>query len=1188
MLENTIDKLQAFCLVAVALISSCVLVGAAPAVVDTPMFSPDGGTFNATKHVVTSCATPAASIHFTIDGSEPTEDSPIVISGATIPLSATATLKARAFADGLDPSEIKSADFTFLIGALDIPPAEFDALVDLYHCTNGPNWTDHTNWLTANTPWFGVTVEDGRVTGTDLTDNALSGAIPASIGNLTGLVNLNLGMNDLTGPIPKEIASLTSLQGLRLWINQLDGSIPDEIGGMTSLRSLGVGANHLSGAIPSSIGNLTQLEDFTADNNNLSGAIPASIGNLAQLTWIGFGNNQLSGSIPPEIGNLQNLHLLWLDNNSLSGSIPPEIGSLSLLEGFTVFKNRLDGEIPAELGDLTLLVNLNLAGNQLHGDIPANLANLTHITSLDLGFNQLKASDPDLLVYLAAHAPWGGDSQTIEPTNLTLSGGDSSSVILTWQPIAYAWDDGYYEVGIGQTPGGPYWYDTANRTPDKGASSLQIGGLNRGQSYYLVVRTVTLPHALNPSTLTSDPSNEVSASPNALGVPKIEYDALLALYDSTDGDNWADSTNWLADTAPWFGVYTENGHVVELWLDNNQLSGPIPAALGNLANLRLLQLSDNQLSGDIPVELGGLTNLIYLWMGGNQLAGAIPAELGGLMNLQSLSLSANQLTGGIPSEIGALSKLNDLWLDRNQLSGSIPPSLGGLASLHILQLSDNKFSGSIPVELANLTDLTNLWMSNNQLSGPIPAGLGDLAALESLSLMLNQLTGTIPPELGNLANLTGLWLNRNQLSGEVPDMAALTKLITFDLSTNSLTGPIPIWLDNLVVLENLVMYRNQFTGPIPAELGNLTSLRQLSLSYNCLSGAIPAELSGLTELNYLVLSGNELTGSIPAWLAGLTKLTSLGLRINKLSGTLPSALGGMTQLTALALSSNRFSGEVPASLVKLTNIATVNGVKQLMLEYNCLTAHDADLLTYLDTMDPGWALTQTIAPANVHLAGVGTGAVSLAWDPISYTSDGGYYEVGISDTAGGPYAFAPANRTPNKSASEIMITGYDPGTVKYLIVRTFTPTHGDWNNPLSNKSDLTSDVSTETDPFELWISGWNWAGFTSPDLSATGDPEGDAMTNLQEFAFGTDPRSGTSVNPIVGGLRGNQFSYTKRSGTGLSYTVHYSTDLQTWNADHSAVQTITGTHGDVDTVAVTLSSAAVPSGGKLFVRVQAD
>ena len=618
---KTLGKFQAICLVSVALISSCVLVRADPAMAETPIFSPDGGTFNETKDVVITCVTPAASIHYTLDDSEPTETSPDVISGDAITMSATATLKARAFADDLDPSEIKIAEFTILPGALDIPPAEFDALVDLYNSSNGPNWTDHTNWLTVNTPWFGVTIEDGHVTTIDLTNNALAGAIPASICNLTGLVNLSLGMNQLTGPIPATIGNLTSLQRLALWINQLDGSIPDEIGNMTSLRSLGVGANHLSGSIPSSIGNLTLLEDFTADNNNLSGEIPASIGNLTQLTWIGFGNNQLSSSIPPEIGNLQNLRYLWLDGNALSGSLPTEIGNLLSLEEFTVFNNQLgggipetmgnlvalrildlsqnqltggipaaignltslkqfwaysnqltgaippelgqlgnlealglsnnrlegsipadiglltgllslyldsnllSGEIPAEVGDLTLLENLNLAGNQLHGEIPAALANLTEIASLhlNLGSNQLKASDPALLIYLAAHEPWGGNSQTIEPTNLTVSGGDSSSVILSWQPIVYAWDAGYYEVGISQTPAGPYAFDPANRTADKWASSLQIGDLNQGETYYFVVRTVTLPLWINPSTLTSDPSNEVSASPNTLGVPKIEY-----------------------------------------------------------------------------------------------------------------------------------------------------------------------------------------------------------------------------------------------------------------------------------------------------------------------------------------------------------------------------------------------------------------------------------------------------------------------------------------------------------------------------------------------------------------------------------------------------------------------------------------------------------------------------------------
>ena len=1112
---------MAICLVPAALVLSSLFVRAGGTSVTTPMFSPDGGTFNETIDVLVSCETLDATIHYTTDSSEPTEESPTVASGESIPLSETTTLTAKAFSAGMDPAT-KSATYTLLIGALGIPPAEFNALVDIYNSTDGPNWTNHSNWLTEDTPWFGVSVEEGHVTGIDLT------------------------------------------------------------------------------------------------------------------------------------------------NNSLAGAIPTSIGDLSFLQQFTVFHNLLSGGIPPEIGDLSLLVILNLAGNQLSGEIPVTLVNLTNLTSLNLGSNQLKVSDPDLLDYLGTHAPWGADSQTVEPTNLTFSGGDASSVILTWKPIQYAWDDGYYEVGISQTPGGPYTFDTPDRTSDKWASSLQVGGLLPRTTYYFVVRTVTLPLWVNQSTLTSDPSNEVSVTPNALGVPQSEYDALVALYVSTDGDNWTDNTNWLTDTAPWFGVSTENGHIIELllspnnlvgslpvemkdltgikriwldnnllsgeipaelgnlasleslaisvnqlsgaipsalgnlthlndiWLDNNQLSGSIPISLGNLTNLQILQLSNNQLTGSIPVELGGLANLIRLWMGGNQLSGAIPAELGNLANLESMSFDFNQLTGTIPPELGNLSKLTDIFLNNNQLTGSIPPALANPANLQSLQLSDNQLTGSLPVELANLTNLINLWLSNNQLSGTLPPELGNLSNLQNLSLGLNNLTGTIPPELANLTNLTGMWLNRNQLFGSVPDLGALTQMVTLDLSQNLLSGGVPAWLPSLTSLLNLELFRNQFTGTIPSNLATLSHLQRLTLSYNNLDGEIPAELSAMHGLTYVSLAGNSLTGTIPPWFALLPNLTGLSLRINKFSGAVPAELGNMTQLTSLALSNNQLSGEIPASLANLTNIITTGG--GLMLEYNCLAAHDAALISYLDARNPGWALTQTIAPGNVHVAGVGTDHLSLAWTPINYTGDGGYYEVGMSDTAGGPYAFAPPNRTSNKSAGGITITGIASGTDKRFVVRTFTPAHGVLNSSSSNKSDLTSGPTAEVsgrtlssaEAFGLWISGLNWSGFTSPDLSPAGDPDGDAMANQQEFAFGLDPRRGSSVNPITSGLSGQEFSYTRRIGTGLTYAVCYSTDLMTWSPDNSAVQNVTGISGDVETVAVTLSPAAAPSGGRLFVRVQAE
>jgi len=47
-------------------------------------------------------------------------------------------------------------------------------------------------------------------------------------------------------------------------------------------------------------------------------------------------------------------------------------------------------------------------------------------------------------------------------------------------------------------------------------------------------------------------------------------------------------------------------------LQNNAISGKIPAAIGNLEKLQTLDLSNNAFSGEIPSSLGGLKNLNYL------------------------------------------------------------------------------------------------------------------------------------------------------------------------------------------------------------------------------------------------------------------------------------------------------------------------------------------------------------------------------------------------------------------------------------------------------------------------------------------------------------------------------------------------------------------------------------------------
>ena len=306
------------------------------------------------------------------------------------------------------------------------------------------------------------------------------------------------------------------------------------------------------------------------------------------------------------------------------------------------------------------------------------------------------------------------------------------------------------------------------------------------------VSTATPTHEPTPTAVpTATPTHEPTPTPRT----SLDRDVLVALYNATDGPNWANNSKWLSD-APikeWYGISTDaSERVTRLNLIDNQLSNSIPQELVNLANLQQLNLSANQLGGPIPVELGNLTKLEQLNLWNNRLAGEIPQELGNLANLHYLDLSANQLSGPIPVELGNLTKLRLLLLWGNRLAGEIPQELGNLANLRELFLFANLLGGPIPAELGNLTKLRVLNLSEHQLSGPIPAELGNLSSLVLLLLGFNRLTGEIPTEIGNLTQLRNLKLHANKLNRVIPlELGNLSSLELLYLDGNRSFGCIP-------------------------------------------------------------------------------------------------------------------------------------------------------------------------------------------------------------------------------------------------------------------------------------------------------------------------------------------------------------------------------------------------------------
>ena len=412
-------------------------------------------------------------------------------------------------------------------------------------------------------------------------------------------------------------------------------------------------------------------------------------------------------------------------------------------------------------------------------------------------------------------------------------------------------------------------------------------------------------------------------------VNQADREALVALYEATDGPNWVNNENWLTD-APlreWYGVDTDaSGRVVALFLQRNRLVGTIPPDLGNLTELRRLRLGHNDLTGTIPSEVGKLTKL------------------------RQLELNDNNLTGTFPPEILNLGVLETLHLDGNGLKGMLPPGLGSLGSLRWLDLSRNPWTGAIPPELGNLANLESLRLYATGLTGPVPPEFGNLVNLTWLRLDGNRLTGAIPPELGNLTGLTGLFIGDNNLTGAIPPaLGSLANLEQLDLGINNLTGAIPPELGNLANLRALVLGYNRLSGTIPQSLAQV-ALDQLLFEGNnrlCVPGtAVYGEwISGITEwqgsfcnasdmaaLEALFrLAGGPGWSDADGWLDGpvlsawqgvradtLGRVAAIDLSNNRLVGRLPPELGELAQLAELRIGGNaNLSGHLPFSLRRL-------------------------------------------------------------------------------------------------------------------------------------------------------------------------------------------------------------------------------------------------------------------------------
>jgi len=260
-------------------------------------------------------------------------------------------------------------------------------LMVLYYQCGGTKWSNYNNWMSValECEWYGIGCNgELEVTNITLDNNKLEGIIPSELSSVDSLEVLELNTNSLkgtntsffdgffqhdlinfktfdvsnnylSGTIPAQFEKYGNLTKLSLINNEFTGSFPVEITNLRKLVFLGLSSNSLTGTLPRKISNFNKLQDFLVGDNELSGELPVTFAFMKKLINLDLYDNKFQGTFPEAFGSLVNLERLQLAKNSLEGNITTKtvFGKFSDLQYLTLEFNNFTGTIPPVLCNMT-------------------------------------------------------------------------------------------------------------------------------------------------------------------------------------------------------------------------------------------------------------------------------------------------------------------------------------------------------------------------------------------------------------------------------------------------------------------------------------------------------------------------------------------------------------------------------------------------------------------------------------------------------------------------------------------------------------------------------------------------------------------------------------------------------------------------------------------------------------------
>ncbi|KAL2904610.1 Receptor-like kinase TMK4 [Bienertia sinuspersici] len=390
-------------------------------------------------------------------------------------------------------------------------------------------------------------------------------------------------------------------------------------------------------------------------SKNLKATLPSSLNTLSQLTTLSLQNNEFIGPLP-SLANLTFLQKVYLDYNSFTSVPSSAFAGLTSLQTLSLSTNKdlSPWPFPSEITDSATLVTFDASSANIEGPIPDIFGSFPGLQNLRLAFNSLNGSLP---------ASFNGSSiQNLWLNNQGLSG--SIDVVSGMTQLTQVW---------------LHANKFTSAIPDLSAcTELSELQLRDNQLSGIVPPTlVSLPKLVN-----------VSLQNNMLQGPMPEFPKTVNV--DLGRNHFCKNTSGDCDpqVSTLLKVAGALGYPAKLaneWTDNDACNSWTFVTCDSNKKVITVNFAKLGFSGTISPALANLTSLMDLYLNDNNLTGIIPESLASLPKLRKIDVTNNDLSGKVPSFKPGVSLLTS----GNKNIGKDVPAPGGSPSSGSSSSSDS-------------------------------------------------------------------------------------------------------------------------------------------------------------------------------------------------------------------------------------------------------------------------------------------------------------------------------------------------------------------------------------------------------------------------------------------------------------------------------------------------------------------